>query len=253
MANAYADLLTVELNEYLLRMYSAHDTRVVYERIDKYSEPELGPYVEDLDLPNTLLEVLEKRGIRRLYRFQYEAYRNIIGGRNVFIASGTGTGKTEAFYIPLANRVIEEEKPNPRAMLLYPTKALARDQVNRFREYNVYGKLGVGIYDGDTPKRLRSRTAASLPPILVSNPDIIHLGLIYSQHITRFIDSSDVLVFDELHNYEGVLGSYLHHLIRRIKLTRGEETQFIVSSATIGNPKEFARSIFDEDFVEIRG
>ncbi|MEM1611790.1 MAG: DEAD/DEAH box helicase [Desulfurococcaceae archaeon] len=253
MAEGYKDQLTLDLNRYLEGKYPRSGASVIYEKVEETEEPEPGPSIYEIGLQEQLIKVLEKRGIQRLYRFQYDAYRHILDGDNVVIVAGTGTGKTEAFFIPLAKRILEERAQNPRVLLLYPTKALARDQVKRFMEYSIYGKLGVNIYDGDTPVSARRRVASSPPPILVSNPDMLHVGLIYSPHIGRFIRTADVFVFDELHVYEGVLGSHLHHLVHRIKLTRNKSAQFLASSATIGNPRELAESIFEEKFEEVKG
>lgn len=253
MPRVIKDPFSIELENYLENKYPRGDVRVLYERIEESKEPELGPSIYDLGLPDELIRVLERRGITRLYKFQYEAYEHISNERNVVISAGTGTGKTEAFYIPIAKRILTDEKPNPRVLLLYPTKALARDQVKRFLEYSIYGKLGVGIYDGDTPADQRKRIALNPPSVVVSNPDMLHIGLIYSPYIERFVTQSDIMVFDELHVYEGVLGSHIHHLVKRIKLIRDRPLQIVASSATIGNPREFAESLFEDSFIEIRG
>jgi DEAD/DEAH box helicase domain-containing protein len=247
------DPLTIELNDFLTTRYGGLGVQVVYERVEETREPEPGPSIDELSLPEPLKVALEKRGVKRLYKFQYDAYKRILNGENVIIVAGTGTGKTEAFFIPLAKKILEEERANPRAIILYPTKALARDQVKRFIEYSVYGKMGVGVYDGDTPEDQRRRIASSPPPIIVSNPDMIHVGLIYSPYITKFVHQADIFVFDELHVYEGVLGSHIYNLVHRVKLTKRTKPQFIASSATIGNPKEFAESIFREDFTLVEG
>lgn len=250
----FKDAVTLDLNKYLKQVYGDPEIRVIYERIEERGEPEHGPDIYSIELPQPLINVLEKRGIRRLYRFQYEAYRRILSGENVIITAGTGTGKTEAFFIPLAKIILSSrEKQYPYAIITYPTKALARDQVKRFSEYLVYKALSIGIYDGDTPTQQRKRLALMPPSIIVSNPDMIHIGLIYSPHIRKFVENTQFLVFDELHVYEGVLGSHLHHLIHRIKLFKKSKPQFIASSATIANPKEFAESIFEEEFSVVQG
>jgi len=250
----FNDTVTSDLNEYLKRVYGDSDIRVIFEKIEERGEPEHGPDIYSIELPQPLINVLEKRGIRKLYRFQYEAYKRILSGENVVITAGTGTGKTEAFFIPLAKIILSSrEKYYPHAIITYPTKALARDQVKRFSEYLVYKALSIGVYDGDTPTQQRKRLALMPPSIIVSNPDMIHVGLVYSPHIRRFIENSQFLVFDELHVYEGVLGSHLHHLIHRIKAFKKVKPQFIASSATIANPKEFAESIFEEEFSVVQG
>jgi len=253
LTEVFEDWFTLDLDKYLATAHPGSGARVIYERIEETGEPEPGPDVHNIGLPDQLVKTLEKRGIRRLYKFQYEAFKCIVNGDNVVIVAGTGAGKTEAFFIPLAKKILEEEQANPRVLLLYPTKALARDQVKRFVEYSVYGRFGVGIYDGDTPGSARRKIASNPPPIVVSNPDMLHVGLIYSSHIRKFVEVSSAMVFDELHVYEGVLGSHLHHLVHRLKLTRNKKAQFIASSATIGNPKEFAESLFEEEFREVRG
>ena len=253
MLRVFRDWLTSELDKYLESKYPRLDVRVIYEKVEDVGEPEPGPSIREIGLPDRLVGILEKRGIERLYKFQYEAYKYILDGNNVVIVAGTGTGKTEAFFIPLAKKIIETSAINPRALLLYPTKALARDQVKRFVDYGVYGKLGVSIYDGDTPEALRRKIAINPPPLIVSNPDMLHVGLIYSPYVRKFVETAEVFVFDELHVYEGTLGAHLHHLVHRVKLTRSEKAQFIASSATIGNPREFAECIFEEEFKEVRG
>lgn len=253
MRSLFKDAFTSELDEYLRHVYPKSDVRVIYERVEEAIEPEPGPSIYDIGLPEQLIKLLERRGIKQLYKFQYEAYKYILEGKNVVISAGTGTGKTEAFFLPIAKMVLESALENPQVMLLYPTKALARDQLRRFADYLIYGKLGVGIYDGDTPEHLRKKIALNPPPIIISNPDMLHVGLVYSPYIQKFVERSRIFVFDELHVFEGVLGAHIHHLIHRVKLLKKSVPQFIAASATIGNPKEFAESLFEEDFFEIRG
>ncbi|MEM0056947.1 MAG: DEAD/DEAH box helicase [Candidatus Geothermarchaeota archaeon] len=247
------DQLTTELDQYLKSKYPKFGVRVIYEKIEESGDPDEGPSVYEIGLPNSLITVLEKRGIRRLYKFQYEAYKRILDGYNVIIVAGTGTGKTEAFFIPLAKKILEKEASNPQCLLLYPTKALARDQIKRFLEYLTFGKLSIGIYDGDVSPSIRRKIAASPPSVIVTNPDMLHVGLVYSPYVEGFVKKAEAMVFDELHVYEGVLGAHLHHLVKRIELTKGEKIQFIAASATIGNPREFAENIFEEEFVEVYG
>ncbi|MEM1881944.1 MAG: DEAD/DEAH box helicase [Sulfolobales archaeon] len=249
----HKDQLIEELDRALEENYGEVGARVVYEKIEEYGDPEHGPAVQDLDLPEAVVRVLLKRGIQRLYRFQFEAYKHVLSGRNVVISAGTGTGKTEAFFLPLLKKVSEEVGSNPKSLILYPTKALARDQLKRFSDYTVFGVTSVSIYDGDTPRSVRARIASSPTTFVITNPDMIHVGLVYSPHVRKFVKSANTMVFDELHVYEGVLGSHVHHLFQRIKMCRESAPQVVASSATIGNPKEFAESLFGEDFVEVRG
>lgn len=247
------DPLVREVDAELKSMYPGSGASVIYERVEETGEPEPGPSIRDIGLPDPIVKALLRKGIERLYRFQYEAYRHILNGENTVISAGTGTGKTEAFLLPVIKRVVEGDGWNPRAMVLYPTKALARDQLNRFIEYTVYPAVSFAVYDGDTPVRLRRRIASNPPSIIVSNPDMLHTGLIYSPHVRGFAERADFMVFDELHVYEGVLGSHIHHLAERLKKSRASKPVFIGASATIGNPREFAGELFGEEFVEVRG
>lgn len=247
------DPLVAEVNDELAARYPESGVSILYEKVEETGEPEPGPSIWDVDLPAEVLGVLERRGIKRLYKFQYEAYKRILNGENTVISAGTGMGKTEAFLLPILKHISEHRGANPRAMILYPTKALARDQVNRFRDYLVYPAISFGIYDGDTPSRVRRRLALNPPSIIVSNPDMLHIGLVYSEHIRSFTERSSFMVFDELHVYEGVLGSHIHHLAERLKRTASRKPVFIGSSATISNPRELAEALFNESFTEVRG
>ncbi|WP_276814661.1 DEAD/DEAH box helicase [Desulfurococcus amylolyticus] len=253
MGLVFRDPLVNEVDEELRSRYPESGVAVIYERVEETREPEPGPSIEELDLPGEVARILHRRGIRRLYRFQYEAYRHILNRENTVISAGTGTGKTEAFLLPILREIYYVRKSNPRAMILYPTKALARDQLNRFTDYTVYPIIGFSIYDGDTPRRQREKIGLNPPSLIISNPDMLHIGLVYSSYIRGFVENSEFMVFDELHVYEGVLGSHIHHLVERIKRTSREKPVFIGSSATIGNPKEFAEELFGEEVVEVRG
>ncbi|MCS7099113.1 MAG: DEAD/DEAH box helicase, partial [Sulfolobales archaeon] len=216
------DRLVLELDEVLHESYGDAGVGVIYEKIEEYGEPEPGPSVLELGLPDAVVKALLKRGISRLYKFQYEVFEHVLSGRNVVISAGTGTGKTEAFFLPLLKKVAESAGPNPRALVLYPTKALARDQLKRFSEYMVFGATSVSVYDGDTPRSTRTRIASNPTTFIITNPDMLHVGLMYSPHVRRFARTAGTFVFDELHVYEGVLGSHIHNLFHRVKLYRGE-------------------------------
>lgn len=227
---------------------------ITYTYIEEVGDPESGPLIENTDLPDRLKEILYRRGIKRLYRFQWDAYRKILDNRNVVITAGTGTGKTEAFLLPILKRIHEEKKPSPRALLIYPTKALARDQLKRINDYIGYGYYSAAVYDGDTPRKMREKISSSPTDLLITNPDMIHLGLVLSPAIRRFIKNSEYLVFDELHVYEGVLGSHVKYIIDRIKRFKYRDKPLLIgSSATIGNPREFAETLFGEEVDVVQG
>ncbi|MET1160803.1 MAG: DEAD/DEAH box helicase [Thermoprotei archaeon] len=248
------DPVVLEVNSRLREVLRSRYAGIVYTHIEEYGDPEPGPSIYDIGLPDPLVKVLEKNGIKRLYKFQWEAFKKILDGRNVVITAGTGTGKTEAFLLPILKKVYEEKRVNPRAILVYPTKALARDQLKRIDTYIGYGYYSAAVYDGDTPRKVREKIASSPPDIVITNPDMIHLGLVLSPAIRRFIDNAEYVVFDELHVYEGVLGSHVKYIVERIKrFKRWSKPVFIGSSATIGNPKEFAETLFGVEVDVVEG
>ena len=247
------DRLLLEVNSELVQLYPRAGASIIHEHVEESVEPELGPSVEELNLPEDLRRTLIKAGISRLYKFQYEAFENILNGFNTVVVAGTGTGKTEAFLIPILVDVHRNPSPLPRAVVTYPTKALSRDQLARLHKYLVFGKVSAGVYDGDTPVEARRRMRSQPPAVLITNPDMIHVGLVRSPAIRSFVDRAKFFVVDELHVYEGVLGTHLKYIVDRVKLAKGGQLQFIASSGTLSNPKEFAESIFGVDVVVVKG
>ncbi len=227
---------------------------ITYTYVEETGEPEPGPDIRELGFPEELVKVLINNGVERLYRFQWIAYKKIIEEKNIVISAGTGTGKTEAFLLPILHKISVEKPSKPSAILVYPTKALARDQLKRINKYLGYGHYSAAVYDGDTPRKAREKISQNPPDIIITNPDMIHLGLVLSPAIRRFIRSARYIVFDELHVYEGVLGSHVKYIIERIKRFRGKDQPlFIGSSATIGNPREFAETLFGVDVDVVEG
>lgn len=227
--------------------------RLVYARLEEHPDPEPGPSLEEAGLPGFLAERLKARGIRRLYRFQWEAYLSISSGRHTVIVSGTGTGKTEAFILPIIAG-LEERPVSVNAVLIYPTKALARDQVPRIEALLPQAPgIYVGVYDGDTPERERRRMAEHPPPILVTNPDMIHYGLLHSERLRRLLSTARYIVLDEAHVYEGAFGSHVKAVLERLRFFMRHDPVFVASGATIGNPFELGRLLFGVDAHVIRG
>lgn len=190
-------------------------------------------------------EVLQQEGIERLYSHQAESIGKIREGENVVIVTGTASGKTLCYNIPVVETVLED--PLATALYLFPTKALAQDQLRglgKFQEKK--NSFVAGAYDGDTPQNLR-RKLRDNANILLTNPDMLHQGIL-PQHArwNRFFSRLKYVVIDEIHAYRGVLGSHLTNVIRRLDricLLNGAYPQFICCSATIGNPQEHAERI----------
>ncbi|MEM0174128.1 MAG: DEAD/DEAH box helicase, partial [Sulfolobaceae archaeon] len=234
-----------EVNE-KLKSYGAE---VAYVHTETYLEPDFGSYVEELNINEDLKRALKRIGITRLYKYQEESLKLIKDGKNVVIISGTGTGKTEAFLIPLLDLAMKGE----RSVLIYPTRALGRDQFGRISKItNELFGINVGIFDGDTPEKERIRISRNPPQILITTPDMLHIGLALSERYRRIIRSAQHFVFDELHVYEGVLGSHLKMLAERL---RDGNTNFhvIAASGTIGFSKFLFRELFGVDGEIVQG
>jgi DEAD/DEAH box helicase domain-containing protein len=185
-------------------------------------------------------------GVDRLYGHQRAAWDAAARGDHVLVGTGTASGKTLAFNLPVLDAVARD--PKVRALYLYPTKALAQDQFRTLSGYSVPG-LRPAIYDGDTPteQRRQIRTWAN---VILTNPDMVHVGLLPNHD--RWGDvlaNLRYVVIDEAHVYRGVFGSQVANVLRRLKRLAhayGAEPQFLLASATISNPGELGASLVDE-------
>jgi DEAD/DEAH box helicase domain-containing protein len=193
-----------------------------------------------------LVETLRARGIEHLYTHQREAYDVARAGGNTVVVTPTASGKTLCYNLPVLDQVLKE--PDTRALYLFPTKALAQDQLAEL--YSVVEALGADIgtftYDGDTPQDARKAIRARAR-IVVTNPDMLHKGILpHHTRWARLFENLRYVIIDELHSYRGVYGSHFANIVRRLhRLCRfyGASPQFLCSSATIGNPKELAESL----------
>lgn len=201
-----------------------------------------------------LTEVLQKRNITALYSHQHDAYKKICSGENVVIVTPTASGKTLCYNLPVLNELLQHKEA--RALYLFPTKALAQDQMAELHE--MIEQLGADIktytYDGDTPVSAR-KSIRDAGHIVVTNPDMLHSGIL--PHHTKWIrlfENLKFVVIDEIHTYRGVFGSHVANVIRRLKrICRfyGSDPQFIACSATIANPGELCRQIVGEKITVI--
>ncbi len=237
-----SDLIN-KLNDILKNMGGS----IAYIHKEEQGDPQPGPTPEEAGINQHLAAALKSRGITRLYKFQYEAYKQYMNKRDVVIVAGTGTGKTEAFLIPTIEDILREgpRAPRPHTIIMYPTKALARDQLFRFKLL-VEGGLGlkVSVLDGDTPRSERTKIYSNPPHILVTNPDMMHYGLALSDRIRRLVSGYKTLVLDELHVYRGVFGSHVKWVIERLKRYASEDLRIIGAGATIGNPVSLGEKLF---------
>lgn len=199
-----------------------------------------------------IYEFLGNEGIN-LYTHQTETIENAINSRNVIITTPTASGKSLAFMIPIINSIIND--PKSRALLIYPTKALISDQFKSILKMvkKIDPSITVEKYDGDTKPDERKRIRQKKPSIIITNPDMLHIGILPNHKQWSFLFSNlSYVVMDEAHTYRGVFGSHIALLTRRLKLIAGRynsEPNFILSSATIANPVEHAENLTGEKFV----
>jgi len=189
---------------------------------------------------------LRRQGISRLYCHQADAIQAVRQGRNVVIVTGTASGKTLCYNIPVLEAILDNALAT--MLFIYPTKALAQDQLRalgRFQQGDGIQFLA-GTYDGDTPAPLRRRLRDGAN-IVLTNPDMLHQGILpHHARWNRFFTHLKYVVIDEVHAYRGVFGSHLANVLRRMaRICRhyGSAPQFICCSATIANPKEHAERI----------
>jgi DEAD/DEAH box helicase domain-containing protein len=208
--------------------------------------PTFGEFPDAIDA--RVVAALRRRGISSPYAHQAEAIEAVLRGENVAVVTPTASGKTLCYNVPVLHAVLQD--PTARALYLFPTKALAQDQVNEL--HDLVTVLGVDIktftYDGDTPQTARKAVRAA-GHIVVTNPDMLHTGIL--PHHTRWIrlfENLRYVVIDELHVYRGIFGSHVTNVLRRLKrICRyyGSDPQFICCSATIANPRELAERVVE--------
>jgi DEAD/DEAH box helicase domain-containing protein len=239
-----------QLIEYLSGKQEFRNNITLWKKIESIKERNV-EFPKDIN--EKLKNVLIEKGINSLYTHQADAYNLIKKGKNVVVVTPTASGKTITYNLPIIQEILKNREI--RTLYLFPTKALAQDQVNEL--HDIIEKLGERIlsytFDGDTPQSVR-RTIRSAGHIVLTNPDMLHQGIL--PHHTLWIklfENLKFIVIDEIHAYRGVFGSHLSNVIRRIKRIcnfYGTKPQFICSSATIANPKELVTKLIGED-VEI--
>ncbi len=211
------------------------------------------PYPEGTD--DRLRTALAARGVEQLYTHQAEAFGHVLGGRNVVTITPTASGKTLCYNAPVLNAILKDA--STRALYLFPTKALAQDQLAELhglselvtRDTDV--EIGVFTYDGDTPSDAR-RAIRGKAHVVLSNPDMVHSGILpHHPRWAKLFENLRFVIIDELHAYRGVFGSHLANILRRLqRICRhyGSDPVFICSSATIANPRELAEGLTGRPF-----
>ncbi|MFN7544619.1 MAG: DEAD/DEAH box helicase, partial [Acidobacteriota bacterium] len=202
-------------------------------------------------LDERIRQALRGRGIERLYSHQAASFEAVNAGRNAVIVTPTASGKTLCYNLPVLNRILSD--PGARSLYLFPTKALAEDQLNEMHGMveQMGGDLKCFTYDGDTPQDAR-RAIRERANVVLTNPDMLHSGILpHHTKWAKLFENLQYFIIDELHYYRGVYGSHLANILRRLRRLcefYGSKPQFICCSATIANPKELAEAITAEPF-----
>ena len=235
-----------------LQSYEEFSSNVrLWVRYDEVSG-EYSPYPEEV--PEKLADRYRARGIERLYAHQRAAYDAIQRGEDIVVVTPTASGKTLCYNLAVLDAIIKD--PDARALYIFPTKALAQDQLNEL--HDIVTEMGVDIktytFDGDTPTSARKAIRAA-GNIVITNPDMLHSGILPHHTIwIKLFENVKFIVIDEIHSYRGIFGSHFANLMRRLlRICRfyGSNPQFICCSATIHNPDEHAENLIERCFTLI--
>ncbi len=213
---------------------------------------------EYADIPESvhpaLRDGLVRRNMSKLYSHQAESFELVKAGKNVVIVTPTASGKTLCYNLPVLDLLLRD--PDARAIYLYPTKALAEDQLHEFQTAveEMGSDLRAFTYDGDTPQDAR-RAIRERAAVVMTNPDMLHSGILpHHTKWAKLFERLRYIVIDELHYYRGVYGSHVANLLRRLRRIcefYGSKPQFICSSATIANPRELAEALTESPFAMV--
>jgi DEAD/DEAH box helicase domain-containing protein len=206
-------------------------------------------------LDRRVCAALEGRGIAQLYTHQAETIEHALAGRHTVVITPTASGKTLCYNAPILHATLQDR--SSRALYLFPTKALAQDQLAELQvmcesiDAATGEKIGVFTYDGDTPQDAR-RTIRARAHLVLTNPDMLHSGILpHHPRWAKLFENLRYIVIDELHAYRGVFGSHLANVLRRVRRVcrhYGSNPTFICSSATIANPRELAERLTEQPF-----
>lgn len=251
-----------EMTARILRTQDAYVSH--YERIER-AGPGPGPPVASAGLGDGLAAGLAASGITELYGFQADAIARVLAGENVVIEAPTASGKTEAFAVPVlealrrgaegaaAGGAAPAAPAGPAALFVYPTKALARDQLPKVSALARSAGLRAAVFDGDTPEAERARILRRPPHALATNFDTLHHHMMRRTRLSALLSHVRHLVVDEAHVYSGVFGSAVHYVVRRLDRIAGRRVQVVAASATLDDAAEFCGRLFGRPFSGVRG
>lgn len=237
-----------DVTEYLssLKSSAKFGPQVVYHRDFTAVDAQYAPDFPPLD--PTLQASLKQAGISRLYCHQHQAICSVLAGKDILVATPTASGKSMVYNLPVLSDLLRDDPGH--SLYIFPLKALAQDQHNVLE--TLFQKLPdeiqkkhqqiSALFDGDTSSYRRRKIRETPPPVLLTNPEMIHLSILpYHKNWTEFFSGLRYVVIDEVHSYRGVLGSHMAWVLRRLQRIAalyGANPTFILLSATIGNPRE---------------
>lgn len=207
---------------------------------------------ESFTIPEAVGRMLKRVGFERLYSHQAEAIGAARAGNHVIVVTGAASGKSLCYNVPVLEAMTSDARA--RAMYLFPTKALAQDQLGKLNDFGLGTLTQAETYDGDTPQS-RRRAIRQLARIVLTNPDMLHISILPShQSWSQFLRNLRYVVIDEVHTYRGVFGSHVGNVLRRLMrvcASYGSSPQFIAASATIPNPEELMKLLTGLDFTVV--
>jgi len=227
-----------------LKSLSTYENQISHVEHIPARQPRYGQLTRPL--PQRLKSSLEASGVSELYTHQAEAVNAVRDGYNIVATTSTASGKTLCYNLPVLEAIHTD--PEARALYLFPTKALAQDQIRSLRDLtrHAYEDLRFGTYDGDTPRSARARLRKSAS-IALTNPDMLHLGILPNHRLwSQFLARLRFVVIDEAHVYRGVFGSHVACILRRLRrLCERHDSRplFICCSATIANPAQHIQNL----------
>ncbi|MFZ0222229.1 MAG: DEAD/DEAH box helicase, partial [Candidatus Nitrosopolaris sp.] len=255
-------------NRLLNEVMSSKKDYVVEFRLIQDSDYKQGSQVTDLPIDDKIISVLSRKGIKYVYKFQEESIKKILLGIDTVIVAPTASGKTEAFCIPILQKISERShshlpyflsnqttvtRSQIFAIFLYPTKALSRDQLPKIREFAESLGIRVDIFDGDTPLNERNMVLSAAPQIIITNFDVLHYHLWHRTKFSYLLRTSQFLVIDEAHTYTGVFGANVHYIVKRLERLCKNKLQIIAASATLPNAGQFCKTLFGRELDVTQG
>ena len=239
------------VKQFAVRLAKRYRQRVTGELTLPAKEADYAPLPAELD--ERLITALRSRGIDQLYSHQRQAWEAIRAGQHTVIVTPTASGKTLCYNLPVLHEVLGHAR---KALYLFPTKALAQDQVAELSDLNQAGELGARAFtfDGDTPGDAR-KAVRTKGDIVVSNPDMLHQGVLpHHTKWAQFFEQLAYVVIDEVHTYRGVFGSHMANLMRRLRrICRFYDVApvFIFTSATIANPQQLTEQLIEDQVTAV--